>query len=66
MGDRAPLIITALETSKGLMVYCPVCNKVSPITKKMLDAVIVCPQETCKAPIKLNPLHCKKRSVRLA
>ncbi len=30
-GDRPPLILTALETSKGLMVYCPVCNKASPI-----------------------------------
>lgn len=52
--DRAPLILTALETSKGLMVYCPVCNKHSPIKKEMLDLVITCPQKTCKASIKLN------------
>ena len=60
MGDRAPLILTALDTSKGLMVYCPVCNKYSPVTKEMLDTVIRCPQETCKAPIKLNPFTVKR------
>jgi hypothetical protein len=55
MTNRAPLILTALNTSKGLMVYCPVCNKYSPIQREQLDTVIACPQETCKAPIKLNP-----------
>ncbi len=60
MGDRAPLILTALETSKGLMVYCPVCNKYSPVEKKMLNTVIACPQEACKAPIKLNPFTVKR------
>ena len=60
MGDRAPLILTALETSKGLMVYCPVCNKHSPIHREQLDTVIRCPQETCKAPIKLNPFTVKR------
>ena len=60
MADRAPLILTALETSKGLMVYCPVCNKASPIKKEMLDKKIACPQETCKSPIKLNPFTVKR------
>ena len=60
MGDRAPLILTALDTSKGLMVYCPVCNKYSPVAKDMLDTVIRCPQEACKAPIKLNPFTVKR------
>lgn len=59
-GDRAPLILTALETSQGLTVYCPVCNKHSPIRKEMLDTVIACPQETCKAPIKLNPFMVRR------
>ena len=59
--EAAPLLIlTALETSKGLMVYCPVCNKYSPIQKEMLDTKIICPQETCKAPIKLNPFTVKR------
>ncbi len=60
MGDRAPLILTALDTSKGLVVYCPVCDKYSPITKEMLDKVIACPQESCKAPLKLNPFTVKR------
>lgn len=59
-GDRAPLILTALETSQGLMVYCPVCNKASPIQKDMLDKRIACPQKTCQAPIKLNPFTVKR------
>jgi hypothetical protein len=59
MGDRAPLILTALDTSKGLMVYCPVCNKYSPVTKEMLDTVIRCPQEGCKTPLKINPFVIK-------
>jgi len=60
MGNRAPLILTALETSKGLMVYCPVCNQASPIEQKMLGKEIPCPQEKCKAPIKLNPFTVKR------
>ena len=60
IGNRAPLILTALDTSKGLMVYCPICNNYSPVTKEMLDTVIRCPQETCKAPIKLNPFTVKR------
>jgi len=60
MGERAPLILTALETSKGLVVYCPVCNKYSPIKKEILDTVIACPQESCKAPLKINPFTVKR------
>jgi hypothetical protein len=64
-GNRAPLILTALETSKGLMVHCPACNKDSSIKQEMLDTVIVCPQASCKVPIKLNPFTVN-RSVRSA
>lgn len=59
-GDRPPLILTAIETSKGLLVYCPVCNQYSPIKREMLDAVIQCPQENCSAGIKLNPFTVKR------
>ena len=58
--DRLPLIVTALETSQGLQVYCPVCNKHSPIKKELLDTVIACPQDGCKAPLKLNPFTIKR------
>ena len=60
MGERAPLILTAIETSQGLIVYCPVCNKYSPITRDDLDKKIQCPQETCRAPIRLNPFTVKR------
>ena len=62
MGDRAPLILTALETSQGLMVYCPVCNKHSPIQKGMLETVITCPSG-CGARLKLNPFTVKREVV---
>ncbi len=51
-GDRPPLLLTAIETSKGLMVYCPVCNQYSLIQREMLDRVIQCPQENCNTGIK--------------
>ena len=41
---------------RGSIVYCPVCNKTSPITKEMLDKVIVCPQAGCKAPLQGQPV----------
>jgi ssDNA-binding Zn-finger/Zn-ribbon topoisomerase 1 len=55
IGDRAPLIITAVDSGKDLSVYCPICNKTSPIKKEALDTVIACPQEGCKTPLKVNP-----------
>jgi hypothetical protein len=60
ISDDAPLILAALETSKGLVVYCPVCNKVSPIKKEVLDKVIACPQESCGARLKINPFTVKR------
>ena len=52
---RAPLIITARKTGAGLTVYCPVCNKTSPIKEEMRGRVITCPQEGCQTPLKINP-----------
>ena len=60
VGDRARLIVTAIETSKGLMVYCPACNKYSPIKKEVLDTAIACPQGSCKTPLKINPFTVKR------
>jgi hypothetical protein len=54
-GMRAPLIITARLTSAGLTVYCPVCNKTSPITDEMRGTKITCPQAVCNTPLKINP-----------
>ncbi len=58
--DRPPLILTAIETIKGLVVYCPVCNQHSPIRNEMLGMLIACPQESCRTPIKLNPFTNKR------
>jgi len=53
-GGRAPLIVTAVDSGAGLSVYCPVCNKTSPIKKESLDKEITCPQKGCNTRLKLN------------
>ena len=53
--DRPPLIVTAVDSGTGLTVYCPVCNKTSPIHEDALNTVISCPQADCQARLKLNP-----------
>jgi hypothetical protein len=53
--DRAPLIITAVDSGTGLTIHCPVCNKTSLIQKETLDTVITCSQEGCKTYLKINP-----------
>ena len=52
---RPPLIVTAVDSGAGLTVYCPVCNKTSPIHEDALNTVISCPQADCQARLKLNP-----------
>ena len=52
---RAPLIVTAVDSGAGLAVYCPVCNKTSPVLTDALNTVITCPQEGCGTSLKLNP-----------
>jgi hypothetical protein len=53
--ERWPLIVTAVDSANGLSVYCPVCNKTTPIKKEALDTLISCPQEGCKTRLKINP-----------
>jgi hypothetical protein len=52
-----PLIITAVDRGEGLTVYCPVCNKTSPIEEDQLDMVIYCPTEGCGRGLKINPFY---------
>ena len=54
-GGQPPLIVTAVDSGAGLTVYCPVCNKTSPIRKDALNTVIPCPQPRCNTRLKLNP-----------
>jgi hypothetical protein len=54
-GGRPPLIVTAVDSGVGLTVYCPVCNKTSPLDRNMLDTGITCPQQGCNTPLKINP-----------
>jgi hypothetical protein len=54
-----PLIRTAEETGGVLRVYCPVCNQKSEVTRDDLGKDIICPQEECKAKLKLNTFTIK-------
>lgn len=54
-----PLIRTAEELGGKLRVYCPVCNQKSEVTRDQLGEVIPCPQEECKAKLKLNTFTIK-------
>ena len=53
-GDRSPLIVTAVDSGAGLSVYCPVCNKTSPVSRELLDTEITCPQKGCDTRLKIN------------
>jgi hypothetical protein len=53
--ERWPLIVTAFDAGQGLSVYCPVCNKTSPLDKDLLDKEITCPQPGCNTRLKINP-----------
>lgn len=50
-----PLIITAVDRGEGLTIYCPVCNKTSPIDEDQLDTKISCPTSGCGRELKINP-----------
>jgi hypothetical protein len=54
-GERWPLIVTAFDAGEGLSVYCPLCNKTSPLDKSLLDKEITCPQPGCNTRLKINP-----------
>jgi len=54
-GARPPLIVTAFTSGTSLSVYCPVCDRTSPLAKEALDTEIACPQQGCAARLKINP-----------
>ena len=52
VGGRKPLIVTAVDFGKGLVVGCPWCTKQSPLKKEWRGTEIECPE--CKGPLKVN------------
>ena len=54
-----PLIITAVDRGEGLTIYCPVCNKTSPIEEDQLGKVISCPTKGCGRRLKINSFFTK-------
>lgn len=57
---RRPIIVTATDFGDGLVIRCPFCNKSTPFNDDRLDQEMVCPQEDCGAPLKVNPFVCRR------
>ncbi len=49
-----PLIVTAVDFGKGLVVRCPWCNTEHPLDRDWLGNTIKCPNKECEGPLKLN------------
>ena len=63
-GARRPLIVTAVETCDGHIVRCPWCNTVHSVAKEQkaewLGQALVCPNEKCGRPLKVNSFLVKR------
>jgi hypothetical protein len=53
-GDPYPLIVTAVEFGRGLVVRCPWCNTEHPLVRDWLGEEIRCPNDGCGGPLKVN------------
>ena len=49
-----PLIVTAVDFGKGLVVRCPWCNTEHPLNRDWLGNETTCPKEECGGPLKVN------------
>lgn len=52
--DVHPLIVTAVNFGKGLVVRCPWCNTEHPLDRDWLGNEIECPNSECGGPLKVN------------
>ena len=59
LGERNPLIVTAMDLGNGPVVRCPWCGSAHDVTKerrtKWLGQKISCPNMDCGSPLKVNP-----------
>ena len=49
-----PLIVTAVDFGEGLVVRCPWCNTLHPLSQDWLGKEISCPHDECGGPLKIN------------
>jgi hypothetical protein len=52
--DVHPLIVTAVNFGKGMVLRCPWCNTEHPLDRDWLGNEIECPDEECGGPLKVN------------
>jgi NACHT domain- and WD repeat-containing protein len=55
-----PIIVTAKEYQKGLIIYCPFCNTSSPLNNDWLGEEIMCLNKDCNISLRVNPFVVKK------
>jgi len=58
---RRRIIVTATDFGDGLIVRCPHCNVPHPFEEKWRGQEITCPNEYCKAPLKVNGFVLERR-----
>jgi hypothetical protein len=65
-GGRRPLIVTAVDFGGGHVVRCPWCSTAHAVTKERkrewLGQEIICPNDECSGPLKVNPFVCERPS----
>jgi hypothetical protein len=64
-GARRPLIVTAVDLGKGLVIRCPWCNTMHAVTREgrrdWVGREIACPNTGCGGPLKVNPFVVENR-----
>ena len=61
MAGRRRIVVTATDFGDGLVVRCPYCSIAHPFAENWRGQEIMCPNEDCKAPLKVNPFVVERR-----
>jgi len=52
--QRRRIIVTAVDFGEGLVIRCPHCNKLHPFQDGWKGEEILCPNDECKGPLRVN------------
>jgi len=58
--EYGPIIVTAAEGKKGLMLRCPDCQQMHTISQKQLGKDMICPTTECGLQLRLNKFTIKR------
>ena len=61
MAGQRRIVVTATDFGDGLVVRCPHCSVAHPFAEKWRGQEIACPNEDCKAPLKVNAFVVERR-----